>query len=72
MSAQDVAKEAWNFGEIIKGARRNSGMTLKQLEAVSGVSFKTISHWEHGHMPAVDKLDRVLEALGISITIGRK
>jgi len=72
MQTQDVGKEARNFGKIIKGARRTSGMTLKQLEAVSGVSFKTISHWEHGHMPAVDKLDRVLEALGISITIGRK
>lgn len=72
MKAQDGVETALNYGEFIREERKAAGLTLKQLEAVSGVSFKTISHWEHGHIPAVDKLDRVLEALGISITLGKK
>jgi transcriptional regulator with XRE-family HTH domain len=72
MKAQDVERKALDYGEIVRRSRKNAGVTLKQLESASGVSFQTISHWEHGHVPAADKLDKVLEALGITITLGKK
>ena len=72
MQTQDGVETILNWGEFIREERKAAGLTLKQLGAISGVSFQTISHWEHGHVPPVDKLDKVLKALRISITLGKK
>jgi len=61
-----------DYGGLIRNERLKAGMTLLELSRLSGVPLMTIANWEYGHVPAVDKLDRVLEALGISITLGKK
>jgi len=61
-----------DYGWLIRNERLKAGMTLLELSRLSGVPLMTIANWEYGHVPAVDKLDRVLEALGISITLGKK
>ena len=61
-----------DFGKLIKETRESKKMSLRELAEKSGVKGTTISNWEHGFIPTIDKLDKVLTALQITITIGKK
>lgn len=61
-----------NYGQYVNKSRIDKKMTLRDVYDKSGIPPMTISNWEHGSVPPVDKLDKVLKALGVSIVIGKK
>lgn len=53
-----------NFGDWVKLKRKQQGITLKELDALTGVSYGAISDWERGRRtPHRDTAVRVAEAL---------
>ena len=60
------------FGEIIKEARLSQGMSIWELAQKSDIQPNTIRYWESGERnPTLDNAERVLEALNMSLTIGK-
>jgi len=60
-----------NFGKIIQSERYKKNISLDKLSELSDISASTINSWEnYGVIPAADKLDRVLCALGIAVYLG--
>lgn len=48
--------------EVIKGIRKQSGMTQTEFAKAMRVSFATVNRWEKGHfVPLPDRLDRLKE-----------
>lgn len=60
-----------DYARLIKEGRKKKGISLRKLADITGISWMTLHGWENGaeHM-RVDKLDAVLKALDISVTIG--
>lgn len=57
-----------NYGEAFKEIRTHKGMSLSELEYISGVSKSTLSQFENGNqMLSFDKLDRALEAMYVTL-----
>lgn len=56
------------FGEYLKEIRKEKGLTLRQIEKVSGVSNAYLSQVENGKrsVPTPDILMKIHEALGVS------
>ena len=56
------------IGEQIKKARRNAGLTQKQLgDALGGKGISTISEWESGkRSPDIELIPKLAEVLGVS------
>lgn len=54
-----------SFGERLRRARRNQGLTLRQLAEQVGVDFSYLSKLENGRLPpaADDTIVRISEAL---------
>ena len=53
------------FGDWVKTERKAKGLTLKGLEAITGVSYGAISDWERGRRtPHRDTAVSVAQALG--------
>jgi len=49
---------------------RNAKMTHVKLSKASGIKVRTIENWlYYGHMPTVDKAERVMNALGYEFKI---
>lgn len=61
-----------DYGKLVKDERKAARMSLAKLSELSGVAPTTISNWENGHEPPAEKLDKVLAALRISITLGKQ
>ena len=54
-----------NIGEKLRQLRNEKDYTLKQLEALSGVSFSFISDIENGRRkPGLDSLEKLAKVLG--------
>jgi transcriptional regulator with XRE-family HTH domain len=59
--------------EILCSARRQAGLSVRQLAAASGVAESRISDYEHGrHQPSVAMLQRLLEATGHDLVAIRR
>jgi transcriptional regulator with XRE-family HTH domain len=59
--------------EILRLARRQAGLSVRQLAAVSGVAESRISDYEHGrHQPSVAMLQRLLDATGHDLIAVRR
>ena len=56
------------IGEMIK-ARREQGITQKQLEALSGVRQPVIARMEKGTNPQLDTVLKVLMPLGKTLSV---
>lgn len=55
-------------GEFISKARKDKGMTQKELAERLGVSDKTVSRWETGHgLPDMAYLTPLCEIFGVSV-----
>lgn len=61
------------FGKLIKGRRREIGVTQEQLSDVSGVSLSYIKLVEAGKAnPTVNVLETLLDCLGLEIAVQLK
>lgn len=61
------------FGEMLKDARLKSGLTNEAFAAMLKLPYATLYRYENGwFIPTLDKADRILKKLGLSLTIGRK
>jgi transcriptional regulator with XRE-family HTH domain len=60
--------QALELGRMVKRARRSRGLTLRELDGLTGVSYTWLSRLEGGLIPAPapSKLSKVVDALGIS------
>lgn len=57
-----------NFGDRLRAARKNLGLTQKQLGELAGVGQVVIANYERGaRFPGEDKLRRLAEALHVSL-----
>lgn len=53
------------FGDWVKAKRKEQGITLKELDALTGVSYGAISDWERGRRtPHRETAVRIATALG--------
>lgn len=60
-------------GGLIRRLRTDAGLSFKALAEKSGVSDSAILKWETGESsPNIDKLQKVLNALGYKLQIVRK
>lgn len=60
--------EHYNIGENIRKFRRRVGLTQDELGDKVGVTWEMISRYERGQSSPLNKLDKIAEAFGISIT----
>ena len=59
--------------EILWRARREAGLTGRQLARASGVAESRISDYEHGrHQPSAAMLQRLLDATGHDLVAARR
>lgn len=62
-----------SFPQMVLQARKEKGMTQKQLSEASNIPVDTIRMWEQGrNSMTIDNADKVFKALGVSITIGKE
>ena len=59
-----------NINSILKERRKELRLSVDALSMASGVPRSTITNYENGIQPTIGKLDKLLKALGLSITIG--
>lgn len=56
------------YGQAFREIRQQKGMSLSELEYVSGVPKSTISQFENGHsLISFEKLEGILEAMSITV-----
>lgn len=56
------------ISEVIRGGRRELGLSTRSLAALAGVAYPTISRIENGHgQPRLDTLAKIAAALGKSV-----
>lgn len=59
------------IGKIIKKERKNKNISKKQLSNMIGCTTRAIDYWENETRSiSLENADRVLKALGTTITIG--
>ena len=62
-----------DIGQTIKTARQSKGLSLRDLEAISGVRNGYISKIEQNmYAPTTTLLTKLLEPLGYELTIKKK
>lgn len=64
-----------NAATLLKTARREAGLSLRQLGELAGTSHSTLAAYEAGRKtPTVTTLDRVLDAAGFAtdVTLHRR
>lgn len=55
-------------GDYMRKARENAGLTLRELGAISGISFNTISRYERGlYQGNINNIEILADALGLTI-----
>ncbi len=60
-----------NIGVLVREARVEQGLTIKQLCDLSGVAYVTLSKLERGESSVrFDTLEKVLRALGLKLWLG--
>ncbi len=57
------------IGQIIRQARKELDLTQEGLAELAGVSIRSLQNIETGGNPTIDKVSKVLEALGLKIKI---
>ena len=61
-----------DFKIFLREAREKQGMSIGKLSQASGVPMSTIFNYEIGVMPTLDKADKLLRALGLTMTLGER
>ena len=58
---------------FLREERKRQHISIKTLSALSGINSRTINNWEYCNvMPPIDKLQKVLNALGYDLRIVKK
>ncbi len=66
-------KKLNDIAYFLKAKRKQMGYTQKDLADISGVGIQTVRDLEHGQMNLrMDKVERVLNAVGYKISTARK
>ena len=60
-----------NFSKMLKNERINKGLSLRKLSQMSGIPATTIHAYERGINPTIDKANKLLKVLGITIILGK-
>ena len=60
-----------SFKDFLKNARKGKKISLDKLEELSGVSRSTISSYECGIQPTIEKADKILRALDVTYVLGK-
>lgn len=59
--------------KLIKEERVRQGLSLRELARKAGVSDSAIHNWEKGRNKlTVENADKILKALGLTISIGKE
>lgn len=59
--------DAASFGERLRSARREAGLSQSELELRSGIPKARLSRYENGHvLPSIGTLRRLSASLGVS------
>lgn len=59
-----------NFGKLLKSLRKERGLTLEDLAALSGLSIQSISHYETGkNEPNYKSASRLLDVFGYEFAL---
>ncbi len=54
-------------GQLIKAARKNAGLTQKELGEKLGIAYQTLAQWENDlRNPKIETLNRIATALGVN------
>ncbi len=65
--------EEYMFGEILRNERKKQGISKAKLAEMTGFTSRVIYYWENGqHDISLKNAEIVANALGITITIGKK
>lgn len=55
-------------GDYMRKAREDAGLTLRELGAISGISFNTIGRYERGlYQGNINNIEILADALGLTI-----
>ncbi|HVM28156.1 MAG TPA: helix-turn-helix transcriptional regulator [Mycobacteriales bacterium] len=58
---------------LLRTARRQAGLSQRQMAARSGVAASTVADVERGAVrPSLQVLDRLLDAAGLEVTLDRR
>ncbi|KKN06981.1 hypothetical protein LCGC14_1071710 [marine sediment metagenome] len=61
------------YAVVLRQARKNKGMTLKQVADKIGISFMGMSHYELGRRePRLKYFEKWLDVFGMELVIGFK
>lgn len=61
-----------NVGQMVKRYRKEHGLTQTETARLCGVSRQHLAAIEAGHVPSLATAEKVMVALGLTLTIGRK
>ena len=62
-----MRKDGKNFGQRLREARINAGLSQSELEEISGIPKARLSRYENGHVaPSIQTLERLATALKVS------
>lgn len=58
------------YQEKLKALRLEKKLSAYRLSQLSGVSMSTIYYYEKGGAVTLDKVDKILRALGVTLVLG--
>ena len=61
-----------NVAETLKASRKMLRMSQRQLAEMTGISRQTISRYENGSGDPTYELQRLLNAMGLELRVGRR
>ena len=61
------------FGKILATCMKEKRITKSELAKLSGVTARSINYYlKDGRIPRIDTADKLLKALGVSLTLGKE
>ena len=59
-----------NFWDLIVEKMGDKEISAYKVSQLTGVPYTTIVSYRNGHQPTIEKADKILSALGITVTLG--
>lgn len=61
-----------SFSKVVKQARERKQWSIYRLSKASGVPWSTLKDYENGMTPTIEKADKILSALGVTMVLGEE